>query len=250
MLFWSGAVAFAKAGLGVAPILLWGSVTAAGGGGALLWFLRSWLSEPVTSPADRLLEMEWRYGAGVFVSQVSSLLTYHLDKLLVGALVSPAAAGIYAACSNMAAKLLAVIAVISTFSFPQAVALHAASDRSAIRQLFVRGSRVSMLLSLSFGVPAIVLASNFVRLWLGNDAATTFGAPEFDSSTAKTVNFEMGVTQPCGFRGDFRQKSCSGTLRKFHARLTCIYVVLLSRHVPQDHPLRAAPIFATGRSLS
>ena len=176
VLFWSGAVAFAKAGLGVAPILLWGSVTAAGGGGALLWFLRSWLSEPVTSPADRLLEMEWRYGAGVFVSQVSSLLTYHLDKLLVGALVSPAAAGIYAACSNMAAKLLAVIAVISTFSFPQAVALHAASDRSAIRQLFVRGSRVSMLLSLSFGVPAIVLASNFVRLWLGNDAATTFGA--------------------------------------------------------------------------
>jgi len=175
VLFWSGAVVFAKAGLGVVQILWWGGATAAVGSGALLWFLRSWLAEPVTLPDDRLLLKVWRYGAGVFVSQASSLLTYHLDKLLVGALVSPAAAGIYAACSNMAAKLLAVIAVISTFSFPQAVALHTASDRPAIRQLFVRGSRVSMLLSLSFGVPAIVLSSNFVMLWLGNDAATKFG---------------------------------------------------------------------------
>ena len=172
--FWLGATALAYADFGVTIILFWGAFIGLVTAAYLLWHSRAWLVGGGVMPSVWLLPSVWRYGAGAFTAQVSSLLTYHLDNLLVGALVSPAAAGVYTACANLAAKLLAVIAAISTFSFPQATVLHAAGNVAGIQRMFVQGSRVNLSLAMILGAPAIALSEPFVRFWLGPAAAIEF----------------------------------------------------------------------------
>ncbi len=110
-------------------------------------------------------------GAGAFVAQASSLATYHADKLLVSALLSPPAAGAYAICTSIANKMLLVIAACATYTFPRSARMHAEGDLSAIAATFVIASRLSMVLATAMAVPLIALAPAFLTVWLGREFA-------------------------------------------------------------------------------
>ncbi len=105
-------------------------------------------------------------GAGAFVAQVSSLATFNADKLLVSALVSPAAAGAYTICTGLANKTLLVIASAATFTFPRATQLHAAGDADSLLETYCATARLCATLAMAMLVPILGLAHAFLALWL------------------------------------------------------------------------------------
>ena len=130
------------------------------------------------APSRLLLRPFMPVGAGAFVAQASSLATYHADKLLVSALLSPAAAGAYAICTSIANKMLLVIAACATYTFPRSARMHAEGDHSSVAATFVIASRLAMVLATAMAVPLIALAPAFLTVWLG---------PEFAAEHAATL---------------------------------------------------------------
>ncbi len=129
-------------------------------------------------PRTLLLRPFLRLGAGAFVAQASSLATYNADKLLVSALISPAAAGAYAICTSIANKILLVIASGATFTFPRAARLHAEGDLERVENTYAFATRICLLIAAALAIPLIALAPAFLRIWIGpafaNDYALTF----------------------------------------------------------------------------
>jgi O-antigen/teichoic acid export membrane protein len=113
-------------------------------------------------------------GAGAFVAQASSLATYHTDKFLVSAVVSPAAAGAYALCANIANKILLLVASGATYTFPRAARLHAQGDHESLVRTFVVTTRFVLMIAAAFAVPLVALASPFLRTWIGSDFAAHY----------------------------------------------------------------------------
>ena len=113
-------------------------------------------------------------GAGAFVAQASSLATYHTDKLLVSALISPGAAGAYAVCANIANKILLVVAAGATYTFPRAARHHADGDRDAVLRTFVVTTRFVMMIACALAIPLAALSSPFLAVWIDADFAEQY----------------------------------------------------------------------------
>lgn len=131
---------------------------------------------PASRPASRfLLRPFLPLSAGAFVAQASSLATYHADKLLVSALISPAAVGAYAICTNIANKILLVVAAGTTFTFPRSAKLHAEGNLAAVAATFADTTRIAMLAATAIAVSVAALAPAFLEVWIGATFAHDFG---------------------------------------------------------------------------
>lgn len=116
-----------------------------------------------------------RFALGIFIAQLSTLATYHADRLLVSALVSPAAAGGYAVCVAVASKLLFVVAAVGAYALPRAARLHAQDARSDLAIMYASGTRVALLAVAVLGVPLIALAEPLLEAWIGAGFAERYG---------------------------------------------------------------------------
>ncbi len=122
-------------------------------------------------------------GTGAFIAQASSLATYHADKFLISAMISPAAAGAYAICANIANKILQVVMAGATYTFPRVARLHAVGDIEAVTLTFVTATRFALVIAVVIAVPVIALAPAFLRIWIGADFASSY-APVLQLLTA------------------------------------------------------------------
>ena len=177
VVFWLGALLFTFAGKGLLVILWWGSVVAIFTLCILIFnnkdakFTASNFFQKNTflKKSQWLLPNFFKFGLGTFVAQASSLITYHADKFLVAALVSPSAAGIYTACNMIASKILVLVAAIAAFVFPRAVRLNVQGSTDELKEVYIHATNACVLAAIVFGIPLIVLAEPFLRLWLKAD---------------------------------------------------------------------------------
>ncbi len=116
----------------------------------------------------RLLWADRGFFAGSFQIQVASVIVYHLDRVLVALFASPAAAGIYALCVNLANKLLFGISSMIGFVFPRASSLAASGQDDALRNVIRVTTRAVLCLVLPTLAPALLLAGPFFRAWIGD----------------------------------------------------------------------------------
>lgn len=124
-------------------------------------------------PTERFLLRPFiAFGAGAFVAQASSLATYHADKLLISALISPGAAGAYAICTSIANKILLVVAASATYTFPRTTRMQAEGDLASVASTFASATRLSMVFATCVAVPLIALAPAFLEVWIGPEFAT------------------------------------------------------------------------------
>jgi len=175
--FWLGAFFLALMGYGLVVILWWGAAAAVFTLLILIFNTRAYITfkKNIFFEGDTwLLPGFFRFGLGAFVAQASSLLTYHADKFLVAALVSPGAAGIYAVCTNIANKLLILVAAIGAFVFPRAVRLKTEGATDELKEVYVRATNACVLAAIVFGIPIIALSEPFLRLWLKTEYAQDY----------------------------------------------------------------------------
>jgi len=119
-----------------------------------------------------------RFSAGMFASQIAGALVYQCDRLLVSAVSSPATAGAYALCTNLANKTLSAVVALSAFAYPHAAGLHAQGDAARLAGLLQALDRAVIVIVAPLLLPGLLLAGPFLSLWLGGygtaELATVF----------------------------------------------------------------------------
>ena len=125
----------------------------------------------------RLLLGDWKYSMGMFVSQIASTLVYQFDRVLIAAVGSPALAGAYALCINLANKLMAAVVALTAFVFPHASGLHVSGGRAAVEDLLHALDRSVIVLVVPVVLPGCALAGSFLSLWVGE-----FATPELSAT--------------------------------------------------------------------
>jgi len=117
-----------------------------------------------------MIAEDGRFSSGLFVAQLSNVVAFQLDRLIIVSLASPAAAGIYALCVAVANKSLFAISALTSFSFPRVAAMRGRNEAAEIGSFLQAVLRVALVLIAPIMLPALVLSGPFLALWLGNAA--------------------------------------------------------------------------------
>lgn len=123
--------------------------------------------------APRLLSQNARFSAGMFAAQAAGALVNQGDRILVAALGSPAIAGLYALCVNIANKTVAAVVALTSFVYPHVAGLQSSGQHDAAVGLVHALDRAIAALIVPVLVPVLLLAGAFLTLWLGD-----FATPE------------------------------------------------------------------------
>ena len=126
-------------------------------------------SQPMRFAARQLTD-DVRFSAGMFAAQAAGTLVNQGDRMLVAALGSPAMAGLYALCVNIANKTVAAVVAITSFVFPHVAGLRSAGQHDATIGLVHALDRSIAALLVPVLVPGLLLAGTFLHLWLGDFA--------------------------------------------------------------------------------
>ncbi len=134
----------------------------------LVWLMRStaYSFQPILT-ANWHLKGVMGYSGFAFVAQLSSMVTYHIDRILVGMLSGISQVTYYAVPANIVSRLLNVGALFNSFVFPRAITLHAVDDYDGLRELYLKASRYTFLLLVPVLVPLVIFAPELLQLWLG-----------------------------------------------------------------------------------
>jgi O-antigen/teichoic acid export membrane protein len=178
-LLWLSALALARAGHPLSAVAALGiaiSVVSACATAVAMRRLVDWSGALSIDLA--ILSADRRFSAGMFATQVASTIVYQGDRMLISALASPAAAGMYALCANLANKTLAATVALTSFAFPHAAGLQATGDRERLQALVHTLDRSVAVVVMPVLLPGWFLATPFLALWLGsfasNELATVF----------------------------------------------------------------------------
>lgn len=170
---WGGAVLLIVSGSGLLQIIWWTAILTA----TVCLVYAGWnarlLPDMVWRPTPRFTESKriFSYSAYAFAAQVTSMITYHADKLLIAYFLGPAPVAYYAVAVNLASKLLSIAAALTSFVFPRAITLTAAGERASVANLYLRASRFTLLAIFPLAMPVFWLAPQFLSLWLGSEFA-------------------------------------------------------------------------------
>ena len=157
--------------------------------GAPLWALIAGsgsiplLSGTVNLVARRRLGLAYRFRRGAFsrdqartllptagwllLIEVSSLVIYGLDRVVLGVLASPVAIGLYEGPVRAHNVIYALSQSVGVTTLPVAAGYSAEDDRERMRGLVLRGSRYTLALFVPLAVTAMALAAPALEVWLG-----------------------------------------------------------------------------------
>jgi O-antigen/teichoic acid export membrane protein len=107
------------------------------------------------------------FGALKFVSQLSGLITFQLDRIIVAAFLPIAQVTYYAVPVTITQKLTLIQASFSTAFFPAASEMHAVRDRARLRQLYLGAQKLMLTITMPLVVLIAVLSRSLLSAWLG-----------------------------------------------------------------------------------
>jgi len=158
-------------------------------GGAPLWLLIAangsipLISGTVNGVARVRLGLPWRLDRGAIEAarvrqiaptaghllaiEVSNLVIYGLDRIVLGAFGSAATVGLYEGPVRAHNVLYALNQALGVTALPVASSYVAEGERARLRALAVRGSRYSLAVAVPLTVTAMVLAGPALAAWLG-----------------------------------------------------------------------------------
>ncbi|MGI8749952.1 MAG: lipopolysaccharide biosynthesis protein [Thermoleophilaceae bacterium] len=140
-------------------------------------------SGTVNLVARRRLGLAYRFRRGAFapeqarallptagwllVVEVSSLVIYGLDRVVLGVLASPVAIGLYEGPVRAHNVIYALSQSVGVTTLPVAAGYSAQDDRERMRRLVLRGSRYTLALFVPLAVTAMAMAAPALEVWLG-----------------------------------------------------------------------------------
>lgn len=168
-LLWLGALTLVRAGRPLSEIVAVGIALSVATAFATTVAMRrhvDW-SGPIRFDLT-LVTADRRFSAGMFASQAAGTIVYQGDRILISAVGSPAMAGAYALCANVANKVLAAVVALTSFAFPHAAGLHALGEHERLQGLVDALDRGVAAIVMPVLLPGLLLAGPFLALWLGD----------------------------------------------------------------------------------
>ncbi|HEV2348442.1 MAG TPA: flippase [Terriglobia bacterium] len=120
----------------------------------------------------KLLSPLMTYGGWVTVSMIVSAVLVYGDRLVVGAMVSMAAVGYYAAPAEIINRLSIFPGSLVLTLFPALSSLDAWGAKDRVEKLYGRSLKFLLLCMGPILVLIVVFAGEILRLWLGSDFAS------------------------------------------------------------------------------
>lgn len=117
-----------------------------------------------------ILKPLFSFGGWLTVSNIVVPLMNHIDRYVIGALISVGAVTYYVTSAEIVIKLLIFPRALVSVLFPS-IAAHFYVQRSATTDLFQRSTRYLMLVMFPVTIVIIALAPEGLTLWLGQDIA-------------------------------------------------------------------------------
>lgn len=139
---------------------------------AIIWLKRLY---PQVQFAPRLTQKNgvrelFDYSKITFGITLAWLMIFNTDAVILGALVSSSAAGIYAPGAQLMLYLRNAVNVIASPLTVAVSQMEAAGDMDGVRRLYIKGVRYTSFLAFFMATGVIIYARPFTHLWL---------APEF-----------------------------------------------------------------------
>ena len=168
---WITAIALAAAGSSLWSIVATAALITAASAVACFVLARHEVPGGTRLRVDAALVMEdAHFSSGLFLVQLSNVVAFQLDRLIVAALASPAAAGLDALCVGIANKTLFTVSALTSFAYPRVAAMRARGQEAEIGSLLQALLRVAVVVVAPSLLPALFLAGPFLALWLGAGA--------------------------------------------------------------------------------
>lgn len=140
-----------------------------------LWFLRPY---ELRWNWDRRLAREMmRYSAFAWLTTFGSTLFNSADRLLVGVLLGPAAAGAYAICTGIAMRLNLLAGVVTQLLLPFSSSYQAAGRMQTVRSIFRYSSRITACLLVGAAAVLVIWSRWILTLWISPEFASLYGTP-------------------------------------------------------------------------
>ncbi|HVG27016.1 MAG TPA: oligosaccharide flippase family protein [Acidobacteriaceae bacterium] len=126
-------------------------------------------------PRRETLRMVWSYSAYAFLTTVAVQLVYQSDNLVVGAFVSASAVTFYAIANSLCRYATQIVGSIAGTFVPAASTYEAAGDTEALVNLYIYGTRATLVISLPILATFLLRGHRFIQLWMGPEYAGSSG---------------------------------------------------------------------------
>ena len=111
-----------------------------------------------------------KFGSHFFIFQIFSMLFSQLDRFLVGAYLGAAVLTYYVIPHQLAIVVHQLSAKVMEFLFPLISSI-GNKNINKLRQICVRGTTISLILSLSLAIPLIIYGDIILLFWMNNEVS-------------------------------------------------------------------------------
>lgn len=122
-----------------------------------------------------ILKMLFDFSWPAFISAVSGMLLFQLDKALIGAMISVAAVTFYTIPAELSIRIHSFIANFSHIIFPLSSELKAKEDNSRLEYLYFKSNKIIIMIATSVIVPLLVFSDKILSFWMGIEFAQKTG---------------------------------------------------------------------------
>ena len=133
------------------------------------------------------------FSGAVFLSAVTDIVIYSVDRAILAGFRGAATVGLYEAVVRPQSLLRVLHGTLLVTVLPASAAYIAADDQPRLRELLVRGTRYVMAVTTPLTIVLMVLADPILHVWLGERYTV--------AATAATIFVSYWLFAPCGTVG-------------------------------------------------
>ncbi len=115
------------------------------------------------------------YAKAVAVLQPIGVITRQMDRLIVGAVLGPAAVTLVEIATQVQSGAYAILSAATYVANPASSWVDARDEPSLLHELVLRGTKYSLLMTYPVAVGATILAPDLVHVWVGPAFAAAAG---------------------------------------------------------------------------
>ena len=121
----------------------------------------------IQKPQMDLLRKIWSYSFVTFIWIIAVQVIINSDNLMVGHFVSVRLAAFYAIGGSLVTYSGQIVSALTTTFTPLASSLEAAGKIKELRNLLIRGTQATLVLSLPISLALLFRGRTFIGLWMG-----------------------------------------------------------------------------------
>ena len=119
------------------------------------------------------------FSAYVLLLNLAAQLTFQSDSLVIGRYLTVSDIPFYNVANSLTVNLMAFVIAIAGVVMPEVTRMHAQGNTGAVRDLFLKWSKIAFLLTVTASAFLLVCGADFVAWWVG---------PEFRGPTGNVLS--------------------------------------------------------------